>query len=170
MTSVFVVEPAFSTALPRKLTFSRRRVVERPTLLRLMKIVLPKRHFPFLRFSFAERLARVVRLRLTVSLILPLHAERGAPAGSLIVPRARMRTRLPTILAVSELPRPVKLTGRLLPPPVAGALAIVTNLVAVATLPALSAKVTVIVAEPVFGKVNATVWPDWFGRPAVLQL
>src|SRR5215203_5989608 len=116
MTSVFVVEPAFSTALPRKLTFSRRRVVERPTLLRLMKIVLPKRHFPFLRFSFAERLARVVRLRLTVSLILPL----------------------------SELPRPVKLTGRLLPPP-AAALLIVMLFVASAVLPALSAKVTLTV-------------------------
>ena len=40
-----------------------------------------------------------------------------------------------------------------------------TDFVAVATLPALSANVTVIVAKPVFGNVSATLGPEAAGRP-----
>src|SRR4051812_38027142 len=113
------------------LTFSRRLVVERPTLLRLMKIVFPKRHFPLLRFSFTDVVASVVRLRFTFSLTLPLQ---GAPAGGLAVPRARTRPRLPMIFAVA--PPLGKLNV-----PCAG-LVIVMLLVASAVFPALSANVT----------------------------
>ena len=139
-TSVFVVWPAASTELPLKLIFSRSRVVVLPTLLRLMKIVLPKRQRPPLSFSFALRVASVLRFFLTVSLTLPLQAARMlAPAGGVIVPHARTRTRLPMIFAPSELPGPVKETGQAPRRRRRGA-ADVIDFVASPALPALSAK------------------------------
>ena len=126
----------FSAVLPLIATFSRRLVVVRPILLRLMKIVLPKRHLPPLRLSFTDRFATVVRCFLTVSLTLPLHE---APADSATVPRARMRTRLPTIFAVAP---PL---GNVIAPPLALPFVIWMVRVASATFPALSANVTLTV-------------------------
>ena len=110
-----------------------------------MKTVLPKRHFPFLSLSAARRLASVLRFFLIVSRTLPLHAAAVlTPAGGLIVPRIRTRTRLPMIRAVAELPGPLNENVGVAVGPV-GAARDVTNCDASPVLPALSANVTLTV-------------------------